>query len=203
MAKRIFDIILALVGLIIFMPCITIISLAIYLEDGRPVLFLQDRVGREGKIFKIIKFRSMKKTNAPYLDVDLLQNDPRVTRVGRFLRATAMDELPQLANILAGQMSFVGPKPLLYSVDDDEKLCYKHLDQVPGYDIRIKALPGLTGIAQIYAPKDASRREKFRFDKIYVNNQSLLLDIKLILISILVTIKAGWESKRKNNVKQD
>ncbi|MCX6723473.1 MAG: sugar transferase [Candidatus Staskawiczbacteria bacterium] len=156
MIKRIFDFTLALMGLIIFLPLIIFISIAICLEDGWPVLFMQERVGKNGKIFKIIKFRSMKETDNPYLDLDLLKNDPRVTRVGRFLRARAMDELPQLVNILVGQMSFVGPKSLLYSVDDQ---------------------------------------------KIYVKNQSLLLNIKLILISFLITVKSGWESNRKNDGK--
>jgi len=108
-----------------------------------------------------------------------------------------MDELPQLINIIKGDMSFVGPKPLPYIVEGPESGEYKCLDQVPGYAQRIKVLPGLTGLAQIYADKDSTRRNKFRYDNIYVRNRNIFLDIKLIALSIAITFKAGWESKRR------
>lgn len=195
--KRQFDFILALAGAFFFMPIYALISFLIYIDDGWPILFLQERVGKYGRMFKIIKFRTMKKTADPYRDVDLLGEDARLTKIGRLLRATAMDELPQLINILKGEMSFVGPKPLVYPIEDNECARYKYLDQVPGYAQRIKAVPGLTGIAQVYTPKNSSREEKFVYDNEYISKQSLLLDIKLILVSFYITIKGKWESVRK------
>jgi lipopolysaccharide/colanic/teichoic acid biosynthesis glycosyltransferase len=193
MSKRIFDFLLSLCGLVISVPLWIIVVLAIYLEDGRPIFFLQERVGKDSKKFKAIKFRTMKQINTPYPDIDLLEEDPRVTRTGRLLRMTAMDELPQLINIIKGDMSFVGPKALPYAIDDEEKNRYKYLDEIPGYETRIKVRPGLTGIAQIYVSKNASRRNKFRYDNIYVRKQNLWLDIRLILISFFITFRAKWE----------
>ena len=149
-----------------------------------------------GKIFRVIKFRTMKQEARAHMDVDMLGEDPRVTKIGRSLRATAMDELPQLINILKGEMSFVGPKPLPYVIEDEEAISYKYLDRVPGYDTRISLRPGLTGISQIYAPKTITRRNKFRYDNLYVKNQSLSLDIKLIILSVIITLNAKWESSR-------
>jgi len=197
MIKRIFDLVLSIMGLLIFLPLFIYICLAIYLIDGRPIFFLQNRIGKGGKVFKIIKFRSMRRASSPYEDVDLLENDTRVTSIGRILRATAMDELPQLINILRGEMSFVGPKPLPYLIEDEESKRYKYLDQVPGYQARSSVVPGLTGLAQIYAPKNSSRKEKFKFDYDYVKTQSIFLDIKLIFISFYITLKGRWESGYK------
>jgi len=130
------------------------------------------------------------------LDVDL-EEDPRVTKVGRFLRATAMDELPELINILKGDMSFVGPRALPYVIEDEENSRYKSIEEVPGYYLRSKVRPGLTGIAQIYAPKDIGRRCKFRYDNLYVRNISLWLDLKLIFLSLWVTFRGKWETRGK------
>lgn len=189
---------MAAAGFIFTLPLWVVISLVIYLEDGRPVFFLQERIGKGGRKIKLIKFRTMRyNTEAAHADIDLLDDDPRVTKVGRILRATAMDELPQLINILKGQMSFVGPKPLPYLIEDEERAKFKYLDQVPGYHERIRMIPGLTGIAQIYAPKTAGRQEKFRYDNMYLEKRSLFYDIRLILISFYITIKAKWESKEK------
>lgn len=192
--KRIFDFVLSIFGLCFFAPVMLIVSLSIYLEDGLPIFFLQERVGFRGKFFRAIKFRSMRQAEKPHADIDLLEQDPRVTKTGRVLRATAMDELPQLINIIKGEMSFVGPKALPYVIDVEEKVRYRHIDEIPGYETRIKVRPGLTGIAQIHASKTASRREKFRYDNIYVKKQNLWLDIKLILISFFITVRAKWES---------
>jgi lipopolysaccharide/colanic/teichoic acid biosynthesis glycosyltransferase len=121
-----------------------------------------------------------------------LENDPRVTKVGKLLRATALDELPQLINILKGDMSFVGPRP----VDKREgNPRYTDISQVPGYEMRRQVRPGLTGIAQLYADKYISPRNKFRYDNLYVKNMRFLLDIEIILFSFWVTFKGNWERR--------
>jgi lipopolysaccharide/colanic/teichoic acid biosynthesis glycosyltransferase len=172
----------------------------ILLEDGRPIFFLQERVGRGGKIFKTIKFRTMKHDpDKPHLDLDLA-NDPRKTRVGDFLRATAMDELPQLVNILKGDMSFVGPRALPLWIDDEkEGKKYKDITEIPGFIERAKVRPGLTGISQIYAPKDATREEKFKYDVEYIDKNGFWFDLKLIILSFWITFRGAWE-KRTNKL---
>jgi len=193
--KRPFDIFLSLVGLILSLPIFGIIAAAIKIEDGGPVFFVQERVGKGGKRFRMIKFRTMRHRDRHRI-VDL-ENDSRVTKVGRILRATAMDELPQLINILKGDMSFVGPKPLPFEVEDAERERFRTIEEVPGYSLRSRVRPGLTGIAQVFAPKDISRRNKFRYDNIYIRNMSFLLDLKLILLSFWVTLRAKWESRER------
>jgi lipopolysaccharide/colanic/teichoic acid biosynthesis glycosyltransferase len=198
--KRLFDFSLAFLGLLLSIAFWLAFSLATYLEDRNPIFFPQERCGKEGRAFKAIKFRTMKvphKTEVR-LDVDL-EEDPRVTRVGRLLRATALDELPELINILKGEMSFVGPRPLPYRIEDEESFRYKTIDEVPGYHLRSQVRPGLTGIAQIYAPKDIDRRNKFRYDNLYVKKQSFWLDLKLVFLSLWVTFRGRWE-RRKTKV---
>ena len=119
-----------------------------------------------------------------------LENDPRVTKVGKILRATAMDELPQLINILRGDMSFVGPRPIDRSEGNPR---YKDVSEIPGYNVRRQVRPGLTGIAQIYADKYISPRNKFRYDNLYVRNISFLLDLKIFLLSFWISFKGSWE----------
>ena len=197
--KRAFDIFLSSLGLLISSPLWIIIILKIKLEDGGPVFYLQERVGKKGRIFRVIKFRSMvvdaeKGVGA----VQATEHDPRVTKIGRFLRKTAMDELPQLVNIFKGDMSFVGPRALrpsekeVYGKDNEMEI-----EKIPGYYKRLEVTPGLTGIAQIYIPADATRRRKFRYDVIYIKNRSFCLDMKLILLSFWITFKGKWESSGK------
>ena len=197
--KRAFDIFLSSVGLLISSPLWIIIILRIKLEDRGPVFYLQERVGKNGKIFRVIKFRSMivnaEKDVGP---IQAAEHDPRVTIIGRFLRKTAMDELPQLVNIWKGDMSFVGPRALRPA----EKEVYgkEHeieIEKIPGYKKRLEATPGLTGIAQVYIPADAPRRRKFRYDLLYIKKQSFCLDMKLILLSFWITFKGKWESGGK------
>ena len=195
--KRAFDFTLAFLGLILSLPLLLIFSVVIYLEDRGPVFFLQERCGKDGKLFKIIKLRTMRLEGKNANLVVFIENDPRVTKVGRLLRATAMDELPTLVNILKGEVSFVGPRALPYKIDDEEKIQYANITMVPGYGMRSSVKPGLTGIAQVYAPKDICRRNKFRYDNIYIKNRSLGLDIKLILLSFWFTFKGRWESRDK------
>jgi len=199
MLKRLFDICLSSLGLIGSSPLWIIFGLLISIEDGLPIFYLQERVGKGGKIFKGIKFRSMikdaEKDTGP---VQAVENDPRVTKVGRILRATAMDELPQLVNILKGDMSFVGPRALRPKEKEvrgspDEK----EIEKIPGYQERLAVRPGLTGVAQVYLPGEALRSEKFKYDLLYIKNQSFLLDLKLIFLSFWITFRGKWESRQK------
>src|SRR4030042_1176080 len=164
--KRLFDIFLSSMGIVGAFPLWLLFSLAIKLGDGGPVFYTQERVGKQGKPFWTIKFRSMvpdaEKGAGP---VQATENDPRVTKVGRILRATAMDELPQLVNILKGGMSFVGPRALR----PNEKEVRGNpeetdIEKIPGFHERLAVRPGLTGMAQVYLPGETLRSEKFKYD---------------------------------------
>jgi len=197
--KRPFDVCLALLGLLVSAPLWLVLSLAIYVEDRRGIFFLQERCGKQGNIFRSIKFRTMKvppKGEGSH-KVIYVEQDGRVTKVGRILRTTALDELPELINIVKGEMSFVGPRPLPLRIEDGESLRYRTIDEVPGYHMRSQVRPGLTGLTQVYAPKDIDHRNKFRYDNVYVRNMSLWLDIKLILLSFWVTVRGRWEGRGK------
>jgi lipopolysaccharide/colanic/teichoic acid biosynthesis glycosyltransferase len=196
-AKRALDVTLAGFGLVVSSPLWTAIALAVKMEDGGPVFFSQDRAGEGGRVFKAWKFRSMIPDAERHVGaVQAIEDDPRVTKIGRLLRATAMDELPQLWNIFVGDMSFVGPRALRpgeIEVLGDGQL--EALEDVPGYDQRSRVRPGLTGIAQIYAPRDIPRRHKFRYDRLYVERQSFWLDLKLIGTSFWITFRGRWEAR--------
>ena len=196
LAKRLFDVILASWGLVMSAPLWLVIAALILLEDGWPVFFTDERTGRDNNRFRLLKFRSMRQGTNLVLDVPP-RNDPRLTRVGRRLRSTALDELPNLLNILKGDMSFVGPKPLApfvhTSTDPDHG---KAIEDVRGYWRRCTVAPGLTGLAQVYAPKDAPYRVKFRYDALYARKASFRLDIGMIGASIARTLAGGWERMR-------
>jgi lipopolysaccharide/colanic/teichoic acid biosynthesis glycosyltransferase len=192
MFKRLFDICLSSVGIIGSAPLWFVCSLAIKLEDRGPVFYRQERVGKQGRPFWTIKFRSMipdaeKDSGAVWAK----ENDPRVTKVGRILRATAMDELPQLWNIFKGDMSFVGPRA------ERPELVEQFAQKIKNYHSRFVVTPGLTGLAQVYGSYDTPPRKKLRYDLLYIKKQSLLLDLKLILLSFLITFKGKWESREK------
>ena len=196
-AKRALDVALASVGVIASFPLWVIIGGAIKLEDGGAVFYGQERVGRHGRIFRVLKFRSMiPDAEAKVGALQASANDPRVTRIGRWLRATAMDELPQLLSIARGDMSFVGPRALrpgeIEVVGDGRHVA---LEDVPGFEARCRVRPGLTGIAQIYAARDIPRRQKFRYDKLYIRKPSLWLDVRLILLSFWITFRGSWEAR--------
>ena len=195
MLKRAFDATLAAAGLVASAPLWAVFAVAIKLEDGGPIFFMQDRVGLGGRTFDALKFRSMQ-PDAEALTgaLQATQDDPRVTRIGRFMRATAMDELPQLWNILRGDMSFVGPRALRpgeIEAGSDGRLT--RLEDVPGFAHRITVRPGLTGLAQVYAPRDVPRRQKFRYDRLYVNRRSWRLDLQLLLLSFWISVLGTWE----------
>jgi lipopolysaccharide/colanic/teichoic acid biosynthesis glycosyltransferase len=195
MIKRAFDAALAAAGLLVSSPLWAVIPLAIKIEDGGPIFYPQDRVGIRGRVFTALKFRSMRPdAEALTGPVQATENDPRVTRVGRLLRGTAMDELPQLVNILLGDMSFVGPRPLRpgeVDVRGDGQVT--RLDEIPGYDERHGVRPGLTGLTQVYAPRDISRASKFRLDRLYIRRASFCLDMRLIVLSFWITARGTWE----------
>ena len=161
---RLFDLVGALGGLIAFAPAMAAIAAAILVDDGPPVLFRQPRVGWRRRTFTILKFRSMRGT--------------RVTRVGRLLRATGLDELPQFVNILRGDMSAVGPRPLTEA--DVQRLGWS----APRFDFRWNVRPGLTGLAQVTAA--ASDRQSVLLDRCYVARRSLSLDVRLVALSFAV-----------------
>ena len=197
MLKRPFDLIVSGTGLLVFSPVSLLIALAIKIDDGGPILFPQERVGRHGRVFLAYKFRSMvvdaeKLTGA----VQATANDPRVTRVGRVLRATAFDELPQLWNIFQGDMSIVGPRPLRPG-EADTTADGRHLplSAIPGYEARHRVRPGLTGLAQVHAARDLPRTGKFRYDLLYQRRAGFCLDLKLIMQSFWITARGRWEDR--------
>jgi len=195
--KRALDILLAGSGLIGSSPLWLLLAAVIKLEDGGPVFYSQERVGEGGCVFRAYKFRSMvpdAERNVGALQASV--NDSRVTRIGRLMRATAMDELPQLWSIFRGDMSFVGPRALrpgeIEATGDGR---FEALEDVPGFEERHSVRPGLTGIAQIYAPRDIKRRNKFRYDRIYIRQPSLWLDVRLIALSFWITFRGRWEHR--------
>ncbi len=195
-AKRALDVVLSGAGLVLSSPLWAVIAAAIKLDSRGPVFFAQARVGVHGRIFEAYKFRSMvadaERETGP---LQATARDPRVTRVGRLLRATAMDELPQLLNILRGDMSFVGPRALRpEEIEVDAAGVAVPIAAVAGFAVRCAVPPGLTGVAQIYARRDIARRHKFRFDRVYVRRQSFGLDVRLILLSFWITFRGTWEA---------
>jgi lipopolysaccharide/colanic/teichoic acid biosynthesis glycosyltransferase len=195
--KRAFDLVLVLGGLLASSPLWLIFAAAIKLEDRGPVFFTQQRWGKDKSRIRVYKFRTMvPNAVAKFGNIQAKEHDPRVTRVGRFLRATSLDEMPQVLNILKGEMSWVGPRALpideiqVHGADADLPD-----EAIPGFEARARLRPGLTGITQIFAPRDVVRREKYRCDAIYAGSQSLWLDIRLIGLSMWITLRARWERR--------
>jgi len=181
--KRLIDLGLGLVGLIIFFPVMLIVALLIKLESPGPIIYSQERISLHGKRFMLLKFRTMvqgaEDKTGPVLATE---QDPRITKVGRFLRATRLDELPQIFNIIKGDMSFVGPRPERpFFVEQFEKT-------VPDYYFRHFIKPGLTGLAQIAGRYSTSVEDKIRYDLLYLQKFSLLLDLQIILLTIKVIL---------------
>jgi lipopolysaccharide/colanic/teichoic acid biosynthesis glycosyltransferase len=199
LAKRALDVALSGTGLLLSAPIWALIALAVKLEDGGPVFFSQERVGIGGRPFRAMKFRSMiPDAEARVGALQASKNDPRVTRIGRLMRATAADELPQLWNIFRGDMSFVGPRALRPGeIEVGSGGEHVRLEDVPGFDDRCRVRPGLTGIAQIYAPRDIPRRQKFRYDRIYLRTQSFWLDLRLIALSFWISFRGTWEARER------
>ncbi|MBW8009893.1 MAG: sugar transferase [Chloroflexi bacterium] len=171
-AKRIFDLVLLLPGIILVSPLLIIIALFIRIFHGSPVLFRQSRPGYRGELFTLYKFRTM--TNARDTHGNMLEDSERMTTLGRLLRATSLDELPELYNVLRGELSLVGPRPLLV-----QYLERYTLEQARRHDV----LPGITGWAQINGRNNVSWENKFSLDVWYVDNWSLWLDIKILALT--------------------
>jgi lipopolysaccharide/colanic/teichoic acid biosynthesis glycosyltransferase len=195
--KRLFDVTLSGAGLLLSLPLWGLIAAAIKLDDGGPVFYGQCRVGRGGARFKSWKFRSMHpESDAKFGPRQAHTGDTRITRVGRLLRATAMDELPQLWNIFRGDMSFVGPRPLVpEEIETTGDGVAVPIEQIPGYRERHTVSPGLTGLAQVYAPRDLPRKHKFRLDRLYVRKRTFALDMRLIAVSFWISFRGEWERR--------
>ena len=194
-SKRLLDIVLSGTGLVLSAPVWALVSAAIKLEDGGPVFYRQERVGQRGRRFDALKFRSMIPNAESGVAVQATANDARVTRVGRIMRRTALDELPQLWNIFVGDMSFVGPRALRPQEVEVHGGALLSIDQIPGARERHQIRPGLTGIAQIFAPRDITRRNKFRYDRLYVERQGFWFDVRLILLSFWISARGRWEHR--------
>jgi len=178
--KRLFDIVFSLLALIILLPVFLIVAVVVIIDSGFPVFFLQDRVGKDNKLFKIIKFRTMKTGTRTSSKANLCESDECITKSGKILRKTSIDELPQLINILKGDMSFVGPRPLIPEEDEIRNLRAEY----GVYAVR----PGMTGWAQINGRDNLSDEEKARFDKEYVEKKSLAFDIKILFRTVGVVL---------------
>jgi lipopolysaccharide/colanic/teichoic acid biosynthesis glycosyltransferase len=195
--KRSLDLLLSSMGLLLSAPLWALAAVAIKLEDRGSVFFPQERWGQHQSRVRVLKFRTMIQNANPIgVTLQASADDPRVTRVGRLLRATAFDELPQLLNIWKGEMSFVGPRMLpINERQHREKSGEIEDEKIPGFKERLMVRPGLTGIAQIYAPRDIPRQHKFKYDLLYIRRQSFGLDIRLILLSFWITFRGAWERK--------
>lgn len=179
--KRLFDIVVALVALLLLSPVLLIVALAIKLDSKGPVMFLQERLGYKGRTFKIIKFRTMM-VNAEHIGEGLRvssEKDPRITKVGRFLRATSLDELPQFLNILGGSMSLVGPRPpVTYHP-------YKGYEGYPEWaKKRFEMRPGVTGLVQATVRNSVVWDERIKIDNRYIDSFSLWNDFKIMLMTV-------------------
>lgn len=179
--KRIMDLVIAGLGLIITSPIFLITALCIKLEDGGPVFYKQERATYAGKVFNVIKFRSMKVEDGS-IHKSVTKNDDRITRTGRIIRKFRIDELPQLINVIKSDMSIVGPRPEM--VENVEK----YTKELPEFAYRQRAKAGLTGMAQIYGKYNTSPKDKLIFDLTYINEYSVWLDIKLIFRTLLVLL---------------
>jgi exopolysaccharide biosynthesis polyprenyl glycosylphosphotransferase len=179
--KRLMDILLSACGLVLFSPLWLIIVIAIRLDSPGKAHFVHERVGKDGKIFKLYKFRTMKDKVNPYERAPLSPNDPRITKVGRFLRRTSLDELPQLINVLKGDMSLVGPRPEMPFIVRKYNKWQKK---------RLEIKPGLTGLWQILGRKDLPLHENIEYDFYYLQNQSLILDF-VILVKTIAAVVTG------------
>ena len=178
--KRLFDIVVSLMALVILSPLMLVIALVIKLYDGGPVFFTQDRLTRGGKVFKTYKFRSMRVQPEQSEYCMTRKGDERITPVGKVLRNIHFDELPQLFNILKGDMSIVGPRP------ETPELTEKYCKIIPEFSYRLKVKGGLTGFAQVYGKYNTTPYDKLKLDLTYIKNYSFLLDLKLIFLTIKI-----------------
>lgn len=185
MTKRFFDYLLTLPGIVIISPIIVLTTLLVRIKIGVPVLFTQERPGLHGRTFRIYKYRTM--TDERDANGNLLSDADRLVPFGRFLRSTSLDELPELINVLKGDMSLVGPRPLLM-----EYLDRYTAEQARRHEMR----PGITGWAQVNGRNAISWEDKFKLDVWYVDNQSLWLDVKILFLTL-------WKTVKRENISQE
>lgn len=195
--KRFFDFTVSLLLIILLSPLFVIISIIIFIDAGSPVVFKQYRVGKDNKLFFIYKFRTMRNNTRNTATANLKEADRQITKSGRFLRKTSLDELPQLFNVLLGDMSFVGPRPLIPEEKEIRKLRKKY----NVYSVR----PGITGWAQVNGRDMLSNKEKALFDKEYIDKQSVGFDIKIMFKTVAVVLKReniseGGEPNNKRRI---
>lgn len=186
--KRLFDFLLVLLALIVLFPFLLVITMILYITNkGAGAFFTQERPGKDGKIFKVIKFKSM--TDERDAEGNLLPNDQRITRIGKFIRKFSIDELPQLFNVLKGDMALIGPRPLM-----PRYLALYSPEQMRRHEVR----PGITGWAQVNGRNNITWTDKFKLDVWYVDHISLWLDIKIIFMTIK-NVLAGKDTQYGGN----
>ncbi|MFD1359109.1 exopolysaccharide biosynthesis polyprenyl glycosylphosphotransferase [Fictibacillus halophilus] len=180
--KRVIDIVLSSIGIVLMFPILFLIAILIKIESPGPAIYTQERVGYRGRYFKVIKLRSMT------VDAELngaqwaKKNDPRVTKVGLFIRKTRIDELPQLINVLLGEMSLIGPRP------ERAIFTYQFNEEIPGFINRLQVKPGITGWAQVNGGYDINAKEKLELDQFYIKNLSFWLEIEIFIKTVRVCI---------------
>ncbi|WP_181351285.1 sugar transferase [Thalassobacillus sp. CUG 92003] len=181
-ARRLVDIVLAIAGFAIFIPLLIILTITIKMDSKGSVFYPQERVGRMGKPFQLLKLRTMKMDAEKEGPRWAETNDPRVTRVGKFLRKTRIDELPQLINVLKGEMSIIGPRP--------ERPVFTEIfnQDTPGFINRLVVKPGLTGWAQVNGGYDISPEEKLAYDLEYIRTRNFLLDVKILILTFKIVL---------------
>lgn len=196
--KRMFDVVVSLFGLIVVLPIMLITALAIKLEDGGKVLFTQERYTRDWKKFQIYKFRSMVENADSQGALVCQKDDNRVTRVGKVIRRFRVDELPQLLNVLKGDMSIVGPRP--ERIENVEE----YTRELPQFAYRLRVKGGLTGYAQIYGKYNTSAYDKLKLDLMYIENQSFFMDLKIMMLTIkMIFVPESTEGFAETSVKED
>ncbi|MTK22654.1 sugar transferase [Turicibacter sanguinis] len=180
--KRNFDIVISLMGLVLLSPIILFFSVLVYIESPGKVIFKQKRIGKNGSVFTLYKIRSMRLDAERNGEQWTQEKDTRILKIGTFIRRTKIDELPQLINVIKGEMTLVGPRP------ETPTLTFKFNDKYPGFVNRLSVTPGLTGLAQISGGYDLNPHEKLKKDLEYIGNQSLIMDIWIVLNTFLVVI---------------
>ena len=180
--KRLFDIVVSATVLLLTSPITIATAIAIKAHDGGPVLYKQDRLTKDGKVFKVLKFRSMR-TDAEKDGVARLStgdSDDRITPVGRFIRKVRIDELPQLINVLSGSMSIVGPRP------ERPEIAKQYEEELPEFRLRLQCKAGLTGYAQVYGKYNTTPYDKLQMDLMYISNPSMIEDLRILLATIKI-----------------
>ena len=189
--KRILDMILSLSAIIVLSPLLLILYLLVRVKLGSPVLFRQERPGRNGEIFTLCKFRTM--TDKRNEKGELLPDEERLTGFGKMLRSTSLDELPELFNILKGDMSLVGPRP------ERPEIAREYQKQVPEFEFRLKVKAGLTGYAQVYGKYNTTPEDKLKLDLFYIEHYTVWMDMKLLLL----TFKILFQKENTEGIEQD